>query len=531
MKILVCGDLLGNLQSLLTKIKNIEKKSGSFDMLFCVGSFFSGNDDKDTEFESYLSGKSQIQIPTFILGPNDPKGTSSYSKFTATGTEICPNLIYLGTHGVYKAANGLRIAYLSGVYKATEFRNMSREQSCYFTEMELNYLLGYCRKEGITGVDLFLTSEWPSQVLNLTGSSVDTSIGSYPISLACLALKPRYHFAALQNRFLERSPYRNHTILSERSTHVTRFIALANFGNPDKQNKALYAFNTEPITAIHPLVLLTQPIGTTDSPYTDLQTGSEFQEEEQSFFFEKTRKRSNREDMNTDSKRSRQTSPVDSKHKFKHDVIDSCWFCLSSPDVEKHLVVHIQTLTYLALAKGGLHRDHVLILPISHIAAVNEAPSDVMEELIKYKFMLKAYFKSKGFGIILYERNFKSNHLQIQAIPVPEHLSVDILRSVCVEYCKDAGFEFNLLTANTILADVVGPGYPYLHIEFSDGSSLLHHIRKRFDIHFARCIICDERILNQPDNIDWKKCIISKQEETELAKNFRQLFKAVYLTN
>ena len=275
-------------------------------------------------------------------------------------------------------------------------------------------------------------------------------------------------------------------------------------------------------------------LGTTDNPFADLKTDGELfpEEENQSFFFEKSRKRSSVKEYDTTSKRSRLNSPIGSKQfKLKKEMIDSCWFCLSSPDVEKHLVVHIQTLTYLALAKGALHRDHVLILPISHIAAVNEAPSEVMEELVKYKFMLKSYFKSKGFGIILYERNFKSNHLQIQAVPVPEHLSVDILKAVCIEYCKDAGFEFTPLTTNTLLSDVVGPGYPYLHIEFSDGSSLLHHIRQRFDIHFARRILCDERILNQPDNIDWKKCIISKQEETELAKSFRQLFKAADLTN
>ena len=260
MKILVCGDLLGNLSALLAKIRNVEKKSGSFDMLFCVGSFCSGCPETDAGLQPFLLGQSLLPIPTFILGPNLPSETSCYSKLEPTGVEICPNLVYLGTHGVYKAANGLRIAYLSGVYDPTEFKRLSRAQSCYYTEMELNYLLGYCRKEGISGVDLFLTAEWPSQVL----SSADAPApwpGSYPISLACLALKPRYHFAASQNRFYERPPYRNHTFLSERSTHVTRFIALAQFGNPDKQNKFLYAFNTEPLSTLDPLVLISQPPG------------------------------------------------------------------------------------------------------------------------------------------------------------------------------------------------------------------------------------------------------------------------------
>ena len=257
-------------------------------------------------------------------------------------------------------------------------------------------------------------------------------------------------------------------------------------------------------------------------------------EESQSFFFEKSaaRKRNSGDESCGGNKRTRMSLPTDgTRPNAKREMVDACWFCLSSPDVEKHLVVHIQTLTYLALAKGGLHRDHVLVLPISHIAAANEAPGEVLEEIANYKCMLKAYFKSKGFNIVLYERNFKSNHLQIQAVPVPEHLSVDLLKAVFVEHCKEAGFDFIDLSSGTPLSGLVGPGYPYLHVEFSDGSSILHNIRQKFDIHFARRILCDERILNQPDNVDWKKCIVSRQEETELAKSFRQLFKAADLTN
>lgn len=41
-----------------------------------------------------------------------------------------------------------------------------------------------------------------------------------------------------------------------------------------------------------------------------------------------------------------------------------CWFCLSSPKVEKHLVTSVGQKVYLALAKGGLTPDHVLV---SHI--------------------------------------------------------------------------------------------------------------------------------------------------------------------
>ena len=41
-----------------------------------------------------------------------------------------------------------------------------------------------------------------------------------------------------------------------------------------------------------------------------------------------------------------------------------CWFCLSSAEVEKHLIVSVGEHSYLAMAKGALTGDHVMILPI-----------------------------------------------------------------------------------------------------------------------------------------------------------------------
>ena len=40
--------------------------------------------------------------------------------------------------------------------------------------------------------------------------------------------------------------------------------------------------------------------------------------------------------------------------------------------------------TYLALAKGGLVEDHVLILPIGHYQSSVTSLADVIEEIDKY---------------------------------------------------------------------------------------------------------------------------------------------------
>ena len=50
---------------------------------------------------------------------------------------------------------------------------------------------------------------------------------------------------------------------------------------------------------------------------------------------------------------------------------------LSGAEVEKHLIVSIGDHSYLALPKGGLTPDHVLVLPIAHHPSLLELPNEV----------------------------------------------------------------------------------------------------------------------------------------------------------
>ena len=62
--------------------------------------------------------------------------------------------------------------------------------------------------------------------------------------------------------------YRNHKILQEAPQHCTRFISLANVGNPDKKQRFLYAFNITPLSNMSSNELTAQPQSSTDCPYT-----------------------------------------------------------------------------------------------------------------------------------------------------------------------------------------------------------------------------------------------------------------------
>lgn len=66
------------------------------------------------------------------------------------------------------------------------------------------------------------------------------------------------------------------------------------------------------------------------------------------------------------------------------------------------------------MAKGGLTPRHVLILPIGHYQSVVDLSSEVVQEMEKYKSALKSFYKSRGERCILFERNYRSQHLQLQ---------------------------------------------------------------------------------------------------------------------
>ena len=109
LKILVSGDVEGNISALFKRVEAVNAKAGPFEMLLCVGSFFGpGN----LGWSDYKSGRCKVPLPTYILGPTAPTQLSSFPDLA--GCELAENLIYLGRQGCFTTKEGLRIAYISG---------------------------------------------------------------------------------------------------------------------------------------------------------------------------------------------------------------------------------------------------------------------------------------------------------------------------------------------------------------------------------------------------------------------------------
>lgn len=84
-------------------------------------------------------------------------------------------------------------------------------------------------------------------------------------------------------------------------------------------------------------------------------------------------------------------SKDDKKKKAKRPKMEfdqnKCWFCLTSEDVAKHLVISIGKEIYLVLAKGGIVDDHFLITPVRHHQSLSTLPDEVKKEVNLYKVL------------------------------------------------------------------------------------------------------------------------------------------------
>ncbi|NXJ25154.1 C19L1 protein, partial [Dicrurus megarhynchus] len=520
---LACGDVEGRLEAIFGRVRAIQAKSGRFDMLLCVGNFFGST--SEVEWAEYRTGAKKAPIPTYVLGANN-QDTLSYFP-DVSGCELAENITYLGRRGVYSGCSGLQIAYLSG----TEAQEQPVPAHSFSAKDVAELKMSLLSTPNFRGVDILLTSPWPRDVGTFANSAgeIDTKkCGSKLVSDLAASLKPRYHFAALEKAYYERLPYRNHMVLQETPQHVTRFIALADVGNTSKK-KYLYAFSIVPMSSMDPAELVKQPQDVTENPYRKLRKEAPKSkaplcaEEEPAcqFFFDLNKHQGTKRP--SDGKERGESQPKQAKK--PPQPTGPCWFCLASPEVEKHLVVSIGTHCYLALAKGGLSPDHVLILPIGHYQSVVDLSSEVLEEVTKYKAALKEFFRSKGKRYVLFERNYRSQHLQLQVVPVPLDLCTsEDIKEAFITQAQEQQIELLEIPEHSDIVQVAQPGTPYFYVELDTGEKLFHRIRGRFPLQFGREVLASEALLAQPQRADWRQCAAQRPEEAVQARAFRHEF-------
>ncbi|CAB1346338.1 unnamed protein product, partial [Coregonus sp. 'balchen'] len=93
LKILACGDVEGSINAVFNRVRTIQKKSGQFDLLLCVGNFFGLSPEAQAEWQEYKSGAKKAPIHTYILGAASQETLCFFP--SADGCELADNITYL----------------------------------------------------------------------------------------------------------------------------------------------------------------------------------------------------------------------------------------------------------------------------------------------------------------------------------------------------------------------------------------------------------------------------------------------------
>ncbi|KAL3744752.1 hypothetical protein ACJRO7_013940 [Eucalyptus globulus] len=205
-----------------------------------------------------------------------------------------------------------------------------------------------------------------------------------------------------------------------------------------------------------------------------------------------------------------------------------CWFCLSSPSVESHLIISVGERYYCALPKGPLAEDHVLIIPIEHLSNTLSLPPENETELNRFQNCLKLYHKNQRKEVVFFEWVSKrGTHANLQAIPVPSSRAA-ALQSIFSLAAEKLGFKFNSSSTDgrKMLRTEFDGKSSLFYVELPEGTVLSHIVEdnENFPAQFGREVVAG--LLNVADKADWRNCALSKEEEIKLAEEFKRRFAA-----
>ncbi|BFZ64968.1 hypothetical protein YB2330_006130 [Saitoella coloradoensis] len=542
-KVLVLGSPEGDIKQTFAKVAIIQTKQ-KFDLCIITGDLF--NPQNDDQVDALLRGDIKVPITTYMTLGKHALPSAIIEKAQQDHGEICENLFLLGRAGSLTTAEGLKITFLGGAHDVDAYNATvegADQYSPYFTHADVEKLCSSSKPD----CDILITYEWPESVRQFSNQDLPRDIkGVHAVAQLASAVRPRYHFVGSQgNLFYEREPFRNIKRADEDADpHVTRFISLGNVGNPEKI-KWFYGFNVVP----NQLAPQHEPATTTAYPYTEFNTKKRGLETVTSgsngFFWSPDEssepKRARREEDGAKAKprRGYKCKICGSGNHYIGDCPekgkssagrgprispDSCFFCLSNPRIERHLIVSIGTETYVALAKGPLTTTktnakleipaHALIIPIAHEATLVHSP-DTIAEMEKYREAIKAMYAEYDCVPVTFEVSRSSGvHAHWQIVPIPKEKA----EQVGPQFMEMAERESYELSERALQEGEEN----FFRVKLPNDTELVHTINKRFDLQFGRRGIGE--LLGISERAEWKACVQSEEEEKENAQGFKKLF-------
>lgn len=488
-----------------------------------------------------IAGKIEVPLPTYFALGRHGLPDSVVKKLEADAGELCHNLFFLGKRTTIKTSEGIRIVALGGKLDPNLTVGVSKDKyPPYYSEGDAKAL------KGANSADILITTEWPAG-LEVSSSIAMPSGESALIQLQCLselvsALKPRYHFSTSGDTFYEREPFFHAAGEEDQPGYnITRFISLASYGNPGKA-KWIYAFSLDP-SAAPPTAI---PPGTTASPFTFAGKKRPAVQEQSHFRFDKSGG-DHRQGPWKGRKRQKTAPPTPGE----------CFFCLSNPNVETHLIAAIGEDAYITTAKGPLPTastfpqldfpGHILIIPLTHSPTLGlieepETRQKTYSEMQRFREAMNNMLSSKAkheLGSVTWEVSRGGGiHTHWQYMPV----QADLVRRGLVEAAfkvqaenekyphllkqdvkdgsDEAGDFFRLVIWQP---SVTGEDTK----ESIEKGKDMHYVLPldasfRFDLQFGRRVMA--KLLGLETRMQWQDCGQSHSDEVADVEAFKKAF-------
>lgn len=500
-KFLVLNPLPVNLDKVLAKANVQNSKNGPFEAILLLGdvlpSLASSIPATDLNAPAYFTeGKNGFHES--VIEENEQNGSSDLIDIKANFTML--KLLVK----IFKLQSGVVVMMIAGRAELDDHKS------------EALLLV----RENRSKIDILVTYNWPKAI---AAEEKLLLVGDSFIDEVVKETKPRYHFAVGNERgkFFEYKPFK------WESGEFTRFISLGEEGSGEKW---FYAFG---------LGLQPQNVGTQvgPNPFTTVHVP----------FVSKKRPAEDE----TDIKEITQSNIVPKK--AKKVTSDQCFFCLSNPNTETHMIISIASHTYMTIAKGPLTRPnkhlrfpgHAIILPIEHIASIREKTSNVIEspiykEILQYQnSLVKAFLKSNPFyRLVFFEINRLENvHASVQVVPIPEYFLNKFSQTLENKaHSNNERYERNHKLEFKSYKDEKDPGliqtineYDYIMFTvYLDENDKMYFVArltdssKSVDLQFPRRVLA--HLLNLPKRVYWDKCQQPMLQESKDCEEFKKFY-------
>lgn len=529
-KIVVTGDINGKLSEFFTKLSTLQSRQ-QFAFALIAGNLFADADatspSEAEDLAKLIKGEIEVPVTTYFSVGKRALPEAVVEKLNSNDGELCTNLIALGRKGRVKTSDGFSVVAIGGSHHTGDAP--TDLYAAKYSDKDANTAKGY------NDAHILLTSEWPAGVRDGSKAIFDAAepASSEALSELCSTLKPRYHFSTSET-FWEREPFFHAT---DPPRPITRFLSLAPFGNASK-SKWIYAFSLEP-SAEPPQQL---PAEATASPL--LLTRKRKALDTQQDSFNSMRFSNGNEPRGRGGGKRRKAGPPDP---------GQCYFCLSNPQCESHMIGSIGEDAYLTTAKGPLPKSstfpdlgptfpgHILIIPVSHtptISSIDDAESraKVEAEMQKYRTSLHSMLSSVSkdpaterarLGAVTWEISRSSGvHTHWQFLPVPaELITRDLVEKAFAVEAENSSYPTQFATTASDIAAAEEGDYFKVMIWSEDVQKVMVlplDASFRFDLQFGRRVL--GKLLGLQERTHWKDCGQSKAEEEKECEAFKELF-------